>query len=142
MISNSKRFDAFMKTQRLVNSKRMRLRMMGTKHYSHIFRPKHPRLSTGVLTPATSTSTSMVSLISLRRFHISDKESKCSETLRISKSSCTKDLDPKRLPGTCKLGLNHPKYEGRIARTLASSVCANPGCGKSVLALKALFDQY
>ncbi|MCJ1262547.1 hypothetical protein MMC22_002417 [Lobaria immixta] len=79
----------------------------------------------------------------IEEIHFSD-ESKCFETLRTSNYLARKDLNPERLPGTCKWFLDHPKYLGWIAQNLVSRllwVSADPGCGKSVLA-KALVDQY
>lgn len=80
----------------------------------------------------------------LEDIHFSDEERKCFETLRTSNYLAQKDLNPKRLPGTCNWFLEHPKYQNWKSLTSASRllwVSADPGCGKSVLA-KALVDQY
>ena len=80
----------------------------------------------------------------LEEIHISEAESKCFEMLRTSNYVARKDLNPKRLPGTCEWFWDHPKYRGWLAHTSTSRllwVSANPGCGKSVLA-KALVDQH
>lgn len=80
----------------------------------------------------------------LEEIHFSDEESKCFETLRTSNYRAQKDLNPERLPGTCKWILDHPKYQNWTSQTPASKllwVSADPGCGKSVLA-KSLVDQY
>ena len=81
----------------------------------------------------------------IEEFHFSDEEKKCFEILRTSDYVSRKNLNPPRLPETCKWFLDHPKYKGWTAIPPDSRllwVSADPGCGKSVLAKALVDDQY
>ncbi|KAH9225157.1 hypothetical protein K456DRAFT_1767068 [Colletotrichum gloeosporioides 23] len=71
----------------------------------------------------------------------SQKQADCHRTFKTSTYEKFKNMNPDRVPGTCKWVLEHPRYtkwqQSREDDLLWIS--ADPGCGKSVLA-KSLID--
>ncbi|KAK1621903.1 hypothetical protein BDP81DRAFT_387273, partial [Colletotrichum phormii] len=72
----------------------------------------------------------------------SQKQVDCHQTFKTSAYEKFKNINPDRVPGTCKWVLEHPRYtkwqQSRQDDLLWIS--ADPGCGKSVLA-KSLIDE-
>ncbi|KAF4552451.1 Phosphorylase-like protein 3 [Elsinoe fawcettii] len=72
-----------------------------------------------------------------------DKEAyKCHREFKTSDYTQFKDINPERVPGTCRWVLNHSCFQTWINQQRGGIlwVSADPGCGKSVLS-RALVDQ-
>jgi nucleoside phosphorylase/tetratricopeptide (TPR) repeat protein len=71
-----------------------------------------------------------------------DKQIECHRAFKTSRYEDFKNINPDRVPGTCKWVLEHPKYQKwrRSSRDDILWISADPGYGKSVLA-KALIDE-
>ncbi|KAK2761425.1 Ankyrin repeat domain-containing protein 50-like protein 3 [Colletotrichum kahawae] len=71
----------------------------------------------------------------------SQKQVDCHQTFKTSTYEKFKNINPKRVPGTCKWVLEHPRYRKwqQSRQDDLLWISADPGCGKSVLA-KSLID--
>ncbi|KAF6808110.1 Ankyrin repeat domain-containing protein 50-like protein 3, partial [Colletotrichum plurivorum] len=72
----------------------------------------------------------------------SQKQVDCHQTFKTSTYEKFKNINPDRVPGTCKWVLEHPRYQTwqQSRHDDLLWISADPGCGKSVLA-KSLIDQ-
>ncbi|KAK1622056.1 ankyrin repeat-containing domain protein [Colletotrichum phormii] len=71
----------------------------------------------------------------------SQKQVDCHQTFKTSAYEKFKNINPDRVPGTCKWVLEHPRYQTwqQSRHDDLLWISADPGCGKSVLA-KSLID--
>ncbi|KAI6780066.1 Ankyrin repeat domain-containing protein 50 [Emericellopsis cladophorae] len=71
-----------------------------------------------------------------------DKQIECHRCFKTSQYEDFKNINPDRVPGTCKWVLEHPQYKKwrQSSHDNLLWISADPGCGKSVLA-KALIDE-
>ncbi|KAK1840600.1 Ankyrin repeat domain-containing protein 50-like protein 3 [Colletotrichum chrysophilum] len=71
----------------------------------------------------------------------SQKQADCHRTFKTSTYEQFKNINPDRVPGTCKWVLGHPLYQAwqQSRHNDLLWISADPGCGKSVLA-KSLID--
>lgn len=69
------------------------------------------------------------------------RRAECHRTFKTSTYEAFKNLNPDRIPGTCKWVLEHPRYKiwQKSPHDDLLWISADPGCGKSVLA-KSLID--
>ena len=74
---------------------------------------------------------------------LTDKQQRCHQAFKISNYTEQKDINPRRVEGTCQWALQSPHYI-RWWESCTNDllwVSADPGCGKSVLA-KSIIDDY
>lgn len=69
------------------------------------------------------------------------KAERCHQVFKTSQYEYYKDMDPDRLPGTCKWAIEHDCFQAwqNGCRNDLLRISANPGCGKSVLS-KSIID--